>query len=178
MDQIKEALDHRNRFVKLKAPQHNGFGDLIQDNNAQVILFGGEQDKTLAIKIAETVHTNIFNFAGKLSLMESACVMSHCDIMLSNDTGLLHMATALKIPVVAIFGSTTKELGFFPTGTPNRVLQVDLNCRPCTHIGRNTCPKGHFRCMQDITPLQVYNTLIQLYQQTSNQYVKGGESRI
>jgi heptosyltransferase-2 len=72
------------------------------------------------------------------------------------------MATAVKTPVVAIFGSTVKELGFFPFRSRSQVVEnLILTCRPCSHIGRNKCPKGHFKCMEDISVQQVYEEIHQ-----------------
>ncbi len=97
---------------------------------------------------------------GELSLLETATLMSHCDLVLTNDSGLTHLASALKKKVVAIFGSTTEHLGFFPYLTEHIVVQNNkLSCRPCTHIGRDKCPKGHFKCMKEITAEQVINAI-------------------
>jgi heptosyltransferase-2 len=73
------------------------------------------------------------------------------------------MATAVKTPVLAIFGSTVEELGFFPFRSIHCVIQNDgLKCRPCSHIGKDYCPKGHFSCMSEIEPKLVYDELIEL----------------
>jgi len=69
----------------------------------------------------------------------------------------MHVASAMKVPLVAIFGPTVKEFGFYPHGQNNVVIEKsNLKCRPCSHIGRNVCPEGHFRCMLDI---QVHEVL-------------------
>jgi heptosyltransferase-2 len=79
--------------------------------------------------------------------------MKMCKLIYCNDSGLMHLATAVKVPVIAFFGSTVKEFGFFPYKTKNTVLQIEnLKCRPCTHIGRKSCPEKHFKCLNDITP--------------------------
>jgi heptosyltransferase-2 len=63
----------------------------------------------------------------------------------------MHLTNLLHIPLIAIFGSTVKEFGFFPTGKNSFVIEnADLNCRPCSHIGLSSCPKKHFKCMNDI----------------------------
>ena len=73
------------------------------------------------------------------------------------------MATAVKTPVLAIFGSTVEELGFFPFRSKHCIVQNEgLKCRPCSHIGKDYCPKGHFRCMLEIEPNFVYDELINL----------------
>jgi heptosyltransferase-2 len=68
--------------------------------------------------------------------------------LVSNDTGLMHAATAMGTPVIALFGPTVRQFGFAPTGAEDRILEVDnLSCRPCSLHGGSRCPRGHFRCM-------------------------------
>ena len=75
----------------------------------------------------------------------------------------MHLARARQVPVVAIFGSTVRELGFAPTGDAVRIVErMDVECRPCSHIGRDSCPKGHFDCMQLITPDDVLEAMTEL----------------
>ncbi len=122
----------------------------------KIILFGDAIDKVLIESLNIKNNPNILDVAGALSILESAKLMDHCRLILANDSGLLHVASALKKPVVAIFGSTTEELGFFPLTTQHIVVQnYNVKCRPCSHIGKRTCPKGHFKCMKEITPPQV-----------------------
>ena len=82
--------------------------------------------------------------------------MDRCDVILTNDTGLMHLAASRRRPLVAVFGPTVRQLGFFPTGPASTVVEhPGLSCRPCTAIGRATCPRGHFRCMADIAESDV-----------------------
>lgn len=98
----------------------------------------------------------IVNATGKLTLLQSAALMDRCAVILTNDSGLMHVASARKRPLVAIFGSTSGQLGFTPYGASSLVVERhDVPCRPCTAIGRASCPKGHFRCMRDISGEQV-----------------------
>ncbi len=71
----------------------------------------------------------------------------------------MHIGGAVSIPVIAIFGSTVEELGFFPYKTAGKVLQVKLGCRPCTAKGRDKCPKKHFNCMKMISADMVYSAV-------------------
>ncbi|RQV96931.1 MAG: glycosyltransferase family 9 protein [Calditrichaeota bacterium] len=108
------------------------------------------------------INNNVFNFAGRLSLLESAALIKRSKCVVSNDSGLMHLATAVKVPVIAIFGSTVKELGFFPYRSENYVFEnLELKCRPCSHLGKNKCPKGHFKCMLSIKPESVYKKVMQ-----------------
>ncbi len=98
----------------------------------------------------------VLNAAGKLSLIETAAAMDLCRVIVTNDSGLMHVAAARKRRVVAIFGSTVRQFGFFPPAGRSIVVEEhDVKCRPCTPIGRASCPKGHFRCMLAITPARV-----------------------
>ena len=104
------------------------------------------------------ISKRVINLVGKLKLLESAYVIKKAKALLSNDSGLMHMATAVQTPVTAIFGSTVEELGFAPYRSKNIIIQnQSLWCRPCSHVGKNKCPLSHFKCMKDISPEQVYN---------------------
>lgn len=81
-----------------------------------------------------------------------AALLSRCRAALSGDTGLMHLAAARGLPVVALFGSTSPALGFAPVGEGHVVLCRNLSCQPCTLHGRDACPLGHHRCMREITP--------------------------
>lgn len=95
--------------------------------------------------------SNTMNYCGKLSMNELANVIYYSEFVISNDSAILHFAEALEKRVIAVFGSTVKEFGFFPQLKESSVLEVNnLKCRPCTHIGRENCPEKHFRCMKEI----------------------------
>jgi heptosyltransferase-2 len=125
--------------------------------SAKLLLFGSKEEELACSDIAQLINSAsgsgaAVNLAGKLSLLETAVAFDACRVVVTNDTGLMHLAAARKRKIVAIFGSTVKEFGFFPYGTENIVLEnPGLACRPCTHIGRPACPLGHFNCMNQIT---------------------------
>ena len=75
--------------------------------------------------------------------------------MVSGDTGVMHMATGVGTPVVALFGPTVQAFGFFPYLSRAVVLEREMNCRPCSAMGTERCPLGHHRCLDDILPDQV-----------------------
>ena len=135
--------------------------ELARRASCNIILFGSGDEIDRCSAIEELIRkqessVSVSNMAGKISLLETAAAMDFCRVVISNDSGLMHLAAARKRPVVAIFGSTVRELGFFPFGTRNTVVEnMNVECRPCSHIGRAACPKGHFRCMQDIQSTQV-----------------------
>jgi len=140
--------------------QKEKFADLCariaKEYHAKILVFGGVQDSDDCGAIASRINHNAFenastDFSGELSLLEVAAAMDFCDTIVTNDTGLMHIACARQRKVVAVFGSTVKEFGFAPYGTESVVIENNsLDCRPCSHIGRRECPKGHFKCMNDI----------------------------
>lgn len=135
---------------------------LCQDENTQIIVLGGNQDIEMAQTIANKERSCI-PLAGQTTLMESACVLELADVVITNDTGLMHLANALKKKTVAIFGPTTRELGFFPRPAISRVVEKsDLSCRPCSHTGSQRCPKRHFRCMKEIQPESVFSAVMEI----------------
>jgi len=135
---------------------------LARKYHSKILIFGGEQDKDDCRTIASIINHGAFenaaaDFSGELSLLEVAAAMEFCDVVVTNDTGLMHIACARQRKVVAVFGSTVKEFGFAPYGTESVVIENNsLDCRPCSHIGRAECPKGHFKCMNDIGADEVY----------------------
>ena len=81
-----------------------------------------------------------------------------CAALVCNDSGLMHTAVAVDIPVIALFGSTVKEFGFYPYSNKSMVIEnSELTCRPCSHIGKDKCPKKHFKCLLELSPELVFN---------------------
>lgn len=125
----------------------------------QFSLFGGEEEKELCSIIEKQVADDVRNYAGLLSVLDSAAEIDRCSLMISNDSGLMHIAAARRVPIIAIFGSTVKEFGFTPYMVNNVIMETDMSCRPCSHIGRDSCPLGHFECMEKITPLMIADSV-------------------
>ncbi len=136
---------------------------LAKEHHAKILVFGGAQDKEDCRAIVSLVnngaHANAaVDLSGELSLLDVAAAMDFCDVIVTNDTGLMHIACSRQRKVVAVFGSTVKEFGFAPYGTESVVVENNsLHCRPCSHIGRPECPKGHFKCMADIGVDEVHS---------------------
>lgn len=131
---------------------------LLVRHQIEVLLLGGKEDAALGEQIFSRIEKKdqVKDFSGKCSLMETAALLSLSDAVLTNDTGLMHMASAFGKPMVVLFGSSVEEFGFAPYRVPSRILQVrGLPCRPCSHIGRSNCPKKHFKCMNDISDASV-----------------------
>ena len=139
----------KNYFIEL--------GNMLVKNDFEVILFGGKDDKILCEEISNAIAGSI-NLQNDNNLFQTAAEMKKCKVVVSNDTGLMHVATAMDVWVIAVFGSSVKEFGFVPYSIKSLILENNsLNCRPCSHIGKSECPKVHFKCMKDITPRLVFD---------------------
>jgi heptosyltransferase II len=128
---------------------------LAQRMGARVVFVGGGKDKPLIGEILGRMKTQALNWVGETDLRELIAVIARCQAFLTNDSGPMHIAVACGIPTVAIFGPTTRELGFFPYGEGHQVIEKALPCRPCGLHGADRCPLGHFQCMRSITPEEV-----------------------
>jgi heptosyltransferase-2 len=146
-------------FTKRYPPKQ--FADLISSllikESLQIVLLGGKEDAPQATEIMcslpDTCRTMVVSLAGSCTLMQTAALLSRCDAVLCNDTGLMHIASAFGKKLFVLFGSSSQAFGFLPWHTPYELFEVEgLHCKPCSHIGRNHCPKGHFRCMNDLSP--------------------------
>jgi lipopolysaccharide heptosyltransferase II len=124
---------------------------LIREKSAFVVVHGGREDAALCHEIAEGINSGAVNMAGTLGLSESAALLGLSSLVIANDSGLLHLAQSQKRPVIGIYGSTTRELGFFPLEGNSVAVEAPVPCRPCTPKGLNYCPKTHFHCMNHIT---------------------------
>jgi heptosyltransferase-2 len=130
---------------------------IVSSSRCRIMIFGDEVDKPLGDEIVDRIGDSGWNAAGQMSLSQSAAAISHCQMIITHDSGLMHVATARRIPVVAIFGPTVRAFGFHPFRVPYRVVEQSLKCRPCSTKGSSRCPLGHFRCMQEITPEHVFS---------------------
>ena len=122
-----------------------------------VIVLGGKEDVAVGDELAALDSHKIYNACGKFSLNESADLVRRSKLILTNDTGLMHIAAAFKKPVVSLWGNTVPEFGMYPyygnASIPNLKYEVkNLSCRPCSKIGYDECPQGHFKCMEMIDP--------------------------
>jgi heptosyltransferase-2 len=126
-----------------------------------IILLGGPEDREAGDEIAKTDPGKIYNACGKFSLLESADLVRRAKVIISNDTGLMHIAAAFQKPIISLWGNTTPDMGMFPYyGQNNLRMQPSplsvmiehkpLSCRPCSKLGFQKCPKKHFKCMNEL----------------------------
>jgi heptosyltransferase-2 len=148
--------------------------NFMKQLHARIVLVGGQGDAELCQAIQQNLLERMSvdpetaielksddwcqDFSGDVTILETLRVLDSTAMLVTNDTGVMHIAAARQIPVVAVFGSTTTDLGFTPYGVPHEIVQQKgLECRPCSHIGRADCPRKHFRCMNDVMPEQVFS---------------------
>lgn len=143
--------------------------ELCDKINKPIILIGGKEDAEIGQQLEDFFDrkhersdqieslealgkkAQVYNGCGKFSINQSASLMKQARYVFTHDTGMMHIASALKKNVFSIWGNTIPEFGMYPYQTKFTILEKkDLNCRPCSKIGFNKCPKGHFKCMNEI----------------------------
>ena len=120
----------------------------IKQIKQPIVLLGGKEDEAIGNEILQATNGNIFNACGKFSLNQSASLVQQARLIITNDTGLMHIASAFKKPIIAVWGNTIPAFGMEPYATRHTNIEVqNLDCRPCSKLGYASCPKGHFKCM-------------------------------
>jgi ADP-heptose:LPS heptosyltransferase len=146
---------------------------LIGELPYPVMLLGGPEDRPDGEAIAGLDNVKIYNACGKFSLNESALLVERAKVVVTNDTGLMHVAAAYKKPIISVWGNTSPEMGMFPYYGSNNLKKVvdpratlvehqHLGCHPCSKLGYARCPKGHFRCMNDLD-MNIVSTMVKNY---------------
>lgn len=141
--------------------------DLINkfDEKTKIILIGKGNDVISVQKIMKSAKRNIYNLSNGLNIVDLAELIKRCSLFISGDTGPMHIAETMNKPLIMLAGSSVKEFGFYPQSENAVILENNnLSCRPCSHIGRSSCPKGHFKCMKEITPDLIINQTKNLLQ--------------
>jgi ADP-heptose:LPS heptosyltransferase len=123
-----------------------------------IFLLGGKEDAERSIVIASKSKSCVVDLSGKLNLNQSASIVRQAEKVVTHDTGLMHIAAAFGKDIVSVWGNTIPEFGMTPylPSANSQIIEVkDLSCRPCSKIGYDKCPKGHFKCTQMIDILTV-----------------------
>jgi heptosyltransferase II len=139
----------------------DGFIKLIQKAGDEFFfwLLGSKSETSLTYKINFETADKSTDLCGKFDLEEIIAVIALSDIVITNDSGPMHIAAALQKPQIAIFGATHPRLGFKPNNPKARIICKELVCQPCTLHGEVHCPKQHFRCMLSINPEEIVSHL-------------------
>ena len=130
-----------------------------------IILLGGSEDKDRADRIIRHCGSNLINGCGKYTINQSASLVRKSGKVITNDTGLMHIAAAFRKPVISVWGNTVPAFGMYPY-LPEEFSELsvlfevkNLSCRPCSKLGYDRCPKYHFRCMNDQDTTSIINSL-------------------
>lgn len=134
--------------------------EICYNINMPVLLLGGKEDFENGEKVIANCK-NTINLCGKLNLNQSASVIEQSHFVITHDTGLMHIAAALKKNIASVWGNTIPQFGMYPylPGEKSKIFEVEgLKCRPCSKLGHKKCPKGHFDCMmkQDVKGIGEY----------------------
>ena len=168
VSQYSEMLDSGNYIAFVLGAAHatkrlpvEKAAEICRRLDQPVVLLGGKAEQKAAQAI---VGPNVVNLCGRLSLHQSASIVRQSAKVLTHDTGLMHIAAAFRKEIVSVWGNTVPRFGmypFYPTGMDfNTSVEVTgISCRPCSKIGFEVCPKGHFRCMQEISIEKVVKAL-------------------
>ena len=172
-DEIKDTdlpMSHRFGYIALvigaalntkKLPIHK-LKELCLQTDFPIILLGGKEDRSAGDEIASVNEIKVYNACGKFALNESADLVRNARLVITNDTGLMHIAAAFKKKMISVWGNTVPQFGM-DAYYGNEIIShfkseiTNLSCRPCSKIGYNKCPKKHFKCMeqQDVEVIAV-----------------------
>ncbi len=136
----------------------NKWREILEYIPMPLVLLGGTAEKDNSMQLETAYQDKVFNYTGQLSVSQSAALIQKASFVITPDTGMMHIAAALRKPIHVIWGNTIPEFGMFPYfgNSPGKVIHHEvkgLKCRPCSKLGFNHCPKQHFDCMNK----QVFN---------------------
>jgi len=141
-------------------PHWQALAAQLREAGYRIVVLGGPEDRGAAQQLGAGGAgggggPQAESAAGEFTLQETGACLARAKVLISGDTGVMHMATGVGTPVVALFGPTVRAFGFFPYHARATVLAQDLQCRPCSTMGTARCPLGHHRCLVDLLPAQV-----------------------
>lgn len=131
----------------------NKLKEICTNSPLPIVLLGGKDDAAIAEQVYQFHKNKVINLCGKLNLNQSASIIKQSNKVITSDTGLMHIAAAFKKDIISLWGNTIPEFGMGPylAGKNSQLIEVkDLSCRPCSKLGYKKCPKGHFKCMNNI----------------------------
>jgi heptosyltransferase-2 len=147
---IALAIGAQHQTKKLPTEK---MSELLNKINHPVIILGGPEDSADGDKIKSALpEREIYNASGKLSINQSASLVRQSKVVITHDTGMMHIAAAFQKKILSLWGSTVPDFGMYPyRPDPDSVIfeVKGLSCRPCSKIGYQQCPKRHFKCMQE-----------------------------
>jgi ADP-heptose:LPS heptosyltransferase len=151
------------QFATKRLPTHKIIS-ICKKINKPIVLLGGKEDVRIAEEITTAVGEMIYNACGKYSINQSASLVKQCKTLITHDTGLMHIGVALGVQIVSVWGNTVPAFGMYPyyPNNPEKYTIIEnnnLKCRPCSKLGYDKCPKGHFKCMEEIDESLIVESL-------------------
>ncbi len=140
-----------------------------------IIITGGASEVPLGSLISRTV-PSVLDVTGKLSILETAAMLSYCRLLVTNDSAPLHLAEAVGTPVVALYGPTVREFGYYPRLPLSIAIEKPLACRPCSRNGSRPCPLGTVECLESINPGEVIEAVASILQRDKDRSFENGGS--
>ena len=137
----------------------NKLQEICRLSDKPILVLGGKEDATTGLQLEKEFAGKVFSACGKFNINQSASIVQQADKVITSDTGLMHIAAAFKKDVFSLWGNTIPEFGMYPylPGKGSKILEVkNLSCKPCSKLGYNKCPKGHFKCMQNIDVKEIF----------------------
>jgi heptosyltransferase II len=131
-------------------------------NEFDILLFGSKNERADVEELISKLNRKVINVCGNLNITELVATMNDLDLIISNDSGPMHIAAALGKKQIALFGATHPVLGFSPMNNNATVICMNLDCQPCSLHGAEKCPKEHFNCMNEIKPSEIVEKLIKI----------------
>ena len=166
-------ITHQNGYVSFAiGAQHNTkrlpiekMCKILQQLNMPVVLLGGKEDVEDAEKIKKSVGDLVYIGCGNYNLNQSASLVQQSKVLLTHDTGLMHIGAALGVSIVSVWGNTIPAFGMYPYYPKNLEKFViiennELSCRPCSKIGYDKCPKKHFNCMNGLDDTRIVKEIV------------------
>ncbi|MCB2199958.1 glycosyltransferase family 9 protein [bacterium] len=127
------------------------------DRSQRVVILGAKGELPQDLEGVDEQFDNVIDLTGKTGLLEAAAVLEQAKVLVSGDTGPMHLAVAVGVPMVTLYGPTVREFGFYPFRAKRSVvLEREMWCRPCSAHGSKRCPLGHHRCLREIKPDEVW----------------------
>ena len=130
----------------------NKLSEICKNSKLPIIVLGGKEDKLVGDELKKQF-PQLINTCGQYTINQSASIIERAEWVVSSDTGLMHIAAAYNKKIISMWGNTIPEFGMSPylPNLENKILEVkNLSCRPCSKLGYKKCPKGHFKCMNDL----------------------------
>lgn len=146
--------------------------EIIKELDKPIVIIGGKEDKSASEELSKLLtEKQIINTTGTYSIEGSASIVKQAKVLVTHDTGMMHIAAAFDVPIVSIWGNTVPDFGMYPYRPKNKssytIHEVKtLPCRPCSKIGFQKCPKKHFKCMMD----QDVNEIVSSIADFGNEY--------